>query len=278
VTRPLTGIGLGTRTDFSDRSELAVDPRLSLVYRMAEKVSLFATGYRSFRAPRLNELYRAFRLGNVLTLANPELTAERLTGVDAGAGFDADRLHARATFFFARVTNPVANVTLNVTPGLITRQRENVGALESKGLQLTASADLHRDWRLRTDYQFADSTITRFGPNPALVGNRVPQVPQHSFASSLSFQLGAWTAVVNGRLTSQQFDDDLNLFDLGGASSFDVYGSRRWNDHVETFVAAENLLDQRDLIARTPTPNLSLPFSARAGIRFTIGREPAPIH
>jgi outer membrane receptor protein involved in Fe transport len=110
------------------------------------------------------------------------------------------------------------------------------------------------------------------------VGKRVPQVPQHSFASSLTFQHGTWTAVLNGRLTSQQYDDDLNLFDLGSASSFDVYGSRRWNNHFETFVAAENILNQRDLVARTPTPNLSLPFSARAGVRITIGRESVPIH
>jgi outer membrane receptor protein involved in Fe transport len=278
VTSPANGVELITRTDFRDRNAFAVDPRLSVLYRVAGNVSLFATGYRSFRAPRLNELYRAFRLGNVLTLANADLSAERLTGVDAGAGIDAGRFHGRATFFFARVTNPIANVTLNVTPTLITRQRQNAGALDSKGIQLTASTELHKDWSFRADYQFADSTITRFEPNPALVGKRVPQVPQHSFATSLTFHRAAWTAVLNGRLTSQQYEDDLNTFDLGGASSFDVYGSRKWNDHFETFVAAENILDQRDLIARTPTPNLSLPFSARVGVRISIGRELAHIN
>ena len=277
VTQSVTGTDLGTRTGFRDRSEFAVDPRLSMVYRTTSNVSLFATGYTSFRAPRLNELYRAFRLGNVLTLANADLKAERLTGVDAGAGFDADHFHGRATFFFARVTDSIANVTLNVTPALITRQRQNAGALESRGVQLTTSMNLHRDWTLRGDYQFADSTITRFEPNPLLVGKRVPQVPRHSFTTSLAFHRARWSAVLNGRVTTQQFEDDLNLFDLGGASSFDVYGSRKWNDHFETFVAAENLLDQRDLIALTPTPNLSLPFAARAGIRITIGRERTPI-
>jgi outer membrane receptor protein involved in Fe transport len=88
------------------------------------------------------------------------------------------------------------------------------------------------------------------------------------------FQHANWTASLNGRVTSQQFDDDLNAFDLGGASSFDLYAARRWNHRFETFFSAENLLDQRDLIARTPTPNLSLPFSARFGVRITLGREP----
>jgi outer membrane receptor protein involved in Fe transport len=259
-----------------DRSENAFDPRLSVVYRPGGNVSLFATGYRSFRAPRLNELYRAFRLGNVLTLANPDLKAERLGGVDAGIGFDRDHAHLRATFFFAHVSHPVANVTLTTTPALITRQRQNAGALESKGVQLTGSVMFRRDWTWRGDYQFADSTITQFDPNPVLVGKRVPQVPKHSVATSLLFQHASWTASLSGRVTSQQFDDDLNAFDLGRASSFDLYAARRWNDHVETFFSAENLLDQRDFIARTPTPNLGLPFSARVGIRITIGREPVP--
>jgi outer membrane receptor protein involved in Fe transport len=275
-TRPLMSPALIARTEFSDRSEDAFDPRLSLVYRAGRGISLFATGYRSFRAPRLNELYRAFRLGNVLTLANPDLEAERLSGVDAEVGFDGNNAHLRATFFFAHVAHPVANVTLTTTPSLITRQRQNAGALESKGVQLTGSTVFFRDLTLRGDYQFADSTITRFDPNPLLVGKRVPQVPQHSFATSLTFQHGGWTASLNGRITSQQYDDDLNSFDLGGASSFDLYGARRWNHHLETFFSAENLLDQRDLIARTPTPNLSLPFSARVGIRITLGSEPTP--
>jgi outer membrane receptor protein involved in Fe transport len=274
-TIPLATPALTAPTNFSDRSESAFDPRLSLVYRAGGNVSLFATGYRSFRAPRLNELYRAFRLGNVLTLANPDLEAERLSGVDAGVGFDGNNAHVRATFFFAHVSHPVANVTLTTMPTLITRQRQNAGALESKGVQLTGSTVFLRDWTLRGDYQFADSTITRFDPNPVLVGKRVPQVPQHSFATSFTFQHGGWTASLNGRITSQQFDDDLNSFDLGGASSFDLYAARRWSHHLETFFSAENLLDQRDFIARTPTPNLSLPFSARVGIRITLGREPS---
>jgi outer membrane receptor protein involved in Fe transport len=273
ITIPFTMPALTVPTKFPDRSESAFDPRLSVVYRPRDTISLFLTGYRSFRAPRLNELYRAFRLGNVLTLANADLKAERLSGVDAGIGLDRRNAQLRATFFFAHVSHPVANVTLSTTPGLITRQRQNAGALESKGVQLTGSTVIRRNWTLRGDYMFADSTITQFEPNPLLVGKRVPQVPKHSFATSLMFQHANWTASLNGRVTSQQFDDDLNAFDLGGASSFDLYAARRWHDRFETFFSAENLLDQRDLIARTPTPNLSLPFSARVGIRITLGRE-----
>lgn len=262
-----------TLVPFADRHDLALDPRVSLVFHPVAPISLFATGYRSFRAPRLNELYRAFRVGNVLTLSNSALQAERLTGADAGIGGDWGGMHARATFFFERVTSPITNVTLGITPALITRQRQNVGALESRGLQTSFWTHLGRRWTVRGDYQFADARITRFAPDPTLVDKRVPQVPQHSFAGSVTYAHAGWTAVANGRYAGRQFDDDLNRFDLGSASSLDVYGARRWNHYFETYIAGENLLDSRDRIALTPTPNLSLPRTVRLGLRITLGTE-----
>jgi outer membrane receptor protein involved in Fe transport len=273
-TAPVTTPTVVTNVQFPDRSATVFDPRLSLVFRPEQHLSLFATGYRSFRAPRLNELYRAFRLGNVLTLANANLEAERLTGVDAGVGAEWDRFRARATFFFDRVEDPVANVTLSVTPALITRQRQNAGRLESRGLELSSTWQIFRPLTLRADYEFADSRIVSFDPNPQLAGKRTPQVPRHSLSSRLLFNQGKWTGALQGRFSSDQFDDDLNLFNLGGASSFDLYAGRRWTSRFETYVAAENLLDSRDLVALTPTPSVGPPFVIRGGVKITLGREP----
>jgi outer membrane receptor protein involved in Fe transport len=276
VTLPLSGSSPATQLIFPDRSSTAFDPRLSAVFHPRESISLFATGYRSFRAPRLNELYRAFRLGNVLTLANANLQAERLTGVDAGIGGEWKRAAMRTTFFFGRVEDPVANVTLTTTPALITRQRQNAGRLESRGLQLTGTWAISSALRVRGDYQFADSQIVAFGPNPQLVGKQTPQVPRHSFATSLLFDRGPWAASLQGRVSGNQFDDDLNQFALGGASSFDAYLARRWGSHFQTYFAAENILDSEDLIGRTPVPTVGLPFTFRGGIRILLGRDVKP--
>jgi outer membrane receptor protein involved in Fe transport len=274
VTAPINTLSPTVLTRFPERSDVVFDPRLSLVFHPEQHLSVFATGYRSFRGPRLNELYRAFRLGNVLTLANANLVPERLTGVDAGIGTDWDRFGIRATFFFDRVEDPVANVTLSVTPALITRQRQNAGRLESRGLELSSTWQILRSLTLRSDYEFADSRIVSFAPNPALVDKRTPQVPRHSFSSRLLFIHGKWTGSLQGRLLSDQFDDDLNLFNLGGASSLDLFASRRWTNHFETYLEAENLLDSRDLVALTPTPSVGPPFTIRGGVRITLGREP----
>ncbi len=67
------------------RTAGAVSPKLVLHLRPHEAVQLRLAGYRAFRAPTLNELYRPFQVGTVVTQANPLLDPETLWGGDAGA-------------------------------------------------------------------------------------------------------------------------------------------------------------------------------------------------
>ena len=85
-----------------------------MLYRATDRVSVWGSVSKGFRAPTLNELYRQFRVGAMLTLANEELGPERLTGVEAGVSVAAtDRVTVRGTFFNNRVKDPIANVTTN---------------------------------------------------------------------------------------------------------------------------------------------------------------------
>src|SRR5260370_15693957 len=53
--------GKTTVTNFANRSESAFSPRLSIMRTLSSNMSLSVSGYRAFRAPTLNELYRSFR-------------------------------------------------------------------------------------------------------------------------------------------------------------------------------------------------------------------------
>ena len=68
-------------------------------HRGLRQFRLRASGYRSFRAPTLNELYRDFRVGNALTQANANLRPERLVGVETGFDWIGERSHASVTLF-----------------------------------------------------------------------------------------------------------------------------------------------------------------------------------
>jgi outer membrane receptor protein involved in Fe transport len=121
---------------FPDRTYTAFSPRLSVLRSLTKNISLTASGYRAFRAPTLNELYRSFRQGNTLTLSNPALRSEQLTGGEAGVNLSGlnRKLELRGTFFWSDIVDPDENVTLTTTPTLITRERQNLGRTRSRGL------------------------------------------------------------------------------------------------------------------------------------------------
>ena len=117
-----------------------MSPRASLLFRLAPSFSLTSSAYRAFRAPTLNELYRTFRVGDVVTLANERLDAESVQGVEAGFVAGGARLSLRATAFRMHLGDTVASVTLSSAPGLITRQRQNLGSVRSQGVEVDAEA------------------------------------------------------------------------------------------------------------------------------------------
>lgn len=274
VTSPVNIPGPASATSFPDRSETAFSPRASLLYNPTEGFSLHASAYRAFRAPTLNELYRAFRVGNILTLADENLRAERLAGAEAGAGYvsRAKGFSARATFFWMEVARPVANVTLSETPSLITRQRQSLGGTRSVGVEVEADARIDDRWSLSGGYQLTDARVARFPANTALEGLRIPQVPAHTLTFRADYHTPRRYAFgLQGRFAGAQFDDDLNRFRLERFMTLDALASRKLAGGAEVFVAAENLLGTRYEVGRTPLTTLGPPLLVRLGLRLRLG-------
>lgn len=275
ATRPLVANGANSLTRFPDRSEQAFSPQLSVLYKVSERLSLNASITRAFRAPTLNELYRSFRVGNVLTLANENLRAERLTGGEAGMRIDAwtGKLFLRGNLFWTKITRPVANVTLTTTPNLITRQRQNLGRTRSAGLELDGEVRLNPFWTVSGGYLFAAATVREFPANRALERRWIPQVARHQATFQVRFSKASlFTAGIQGRFNGRQFDDDQNLFSLEQFFNLDATVSRRVSDRLEFFVAGENLTNQRYSVGRTPVRTIAPPLFVRAGFRVMLGR------
>jgi outer membrane receptor protein involved in Fe transport len=274
TTRPLATPGPPVVIKFPDRTEHSFNPRAAVVHKLTENVAVSAAVYHAFRAPTLNELYRSFRLGNILTLANQNLRAERLTGGEAGASYAGlkGRLGVRGTFFWNEIEGPIANVTLATTPALITRQRQNLGSTRSRGIDINASARITNTVTLSGGYEFVDAIVLDFPANTALVGLRVPQVPRHQFTFQARYSNPSrFTLALQGRAIGGQFDDDQNQFLLGSFFTLDGTISRRIARGVELFGAVENMFNQRYAVALTPVKNLGPPVLGRFGIRFQIG-------
>ena len=119
---------------------------------------------------------------------------------EIGADLDlGENARLRLTVFRNTVEDLVQNITRGQTgdaPGVVEpcgligpnetcRELDNVGEMQATGLELEAEFQPAPRWRLFASYLYNDTEITRAPDNPALVGNRVRQAPEHALTARL---------------------------------------------------------------------------------------------
>jgi len=259
-----------------DRAETSFSPRIGALYRVHPRLSVWGSGSGAFRAPTLNELYRQFRVGTVLTLANSALIAERLRGYETGATLTAGRgVTLRTTWFDDAIRDPVSNVTIATAGANVTQQRQNLGSTRVRGLEADADWRTGTHWRLAAAYAHMSARVTENEAVPAIVGNTLPQVPSHrgSFqASYTSARYGTFAAQVIA--TGAQYDDDRNTPGrrLPGYATLDLTASRAIWRGLNLFVAAQNVFDKQYLVGTLPT-TVGAPRFITAGITIRSPRR-----
>ena len=264
-------------TLYPNRSSSAWSPSLGMVWKPRGPVSFRASAYQSFRAPTLNELYRPFRVGNVVTNANPLLAAERYRGMQVGADV-ALPIHGllRATWFDGEVSNVITNVTVSTTPSLITRQRQNIGRIKPRGESLDAQFQPLPFLTLWGDWTHLHSVVTS-AADASLIGLQVAHVPANNFTLRALSTWRGWEVSGVERFGGAQFDDDLNLYPLPSYWTTDLFVSHRittgpaWMRGIAPYFAVENVWNRRYAVEVTPTDYLNSPRSVTAGLRIQLG-------
>jgi outer membrane receptor protein involved in Fe transport len=276
-----TAVPSGTPTGNHDpslpgREDTVVSPRVAGRYRLSDAVSVWGDIGAGFRAPTLNELYRQFRVGTVLTLANNQLGPERLVGGELGLTLmPARNLMIRTTYFHNHVKDAVSNVTIATSETTVTQQRQNLGKTRIRGLQTDAELRLGASWRVTGGYLYERAVVTEFDTNPALVGNYLPQVPRHRGSLQLAYANPRYATVgLSLQAVGMQYDDDLNIRTVPGVDEPGLPGyalvsftaTRPIGRNLEAFVAVQNLFDEQYFVGTMPT-TLGTPRLVSAGVR-----------
>jgi len=262
-----------------DTDVSVVSPRMAALYHLTDRISVWGDLGTGFRAPTLNELYRQFRVGTVLTLANERLGPERLRGGELGLTVSpVPNVTVRTTWFDNHMTNPVSNVTLTSVGANVTQQRQNLGETRIWGVQSDVAYRLGTWWRMSAGYLYNRATVEAFAANPALVGNVLPQVPTHRGSLQIAYANPRYATVAVGlQFVGRQFDDDQNSRVVPGESSpglpgytiADVTVSRRISSQVEGFVGVQNLFDREYVVGTLPT-TIGSPRLVNGGVRVRI--------
>jgi len=261
-------------TQPTQQSQTLFDPRLGLSHKFGEHWALSASGFRAFRAPTPNELYRSTQVGSQLTLPNNNLLSERATGWETGVASQRSWGVVRASYFLTQVNRPIAAFTINPNSSPILLMRENLSQIESRGISLDYElSPLH--WLIVDGgYQYAHAVVSR-GTHD--YGKWIPEVARNlatlnvrasrSRLGTLSFQ---------SRLSGRMFDDDANTYLLAGYFRLDAYASHAFHSRhlasrIDLFAAAENVTGQSIEVSKTPTTTLGQPRAARIGLTLYLG-------
>ncbi len=271
-----SGIPTANNRLLPDRSDVVVSPRAAAVYHLTDRVNVWGSLATGFRAPTLNELYRQFRVGTVLTLANDQLGPERLVGGELGVNLiPAAGVNVRATYYDNHVKNPVSNVTISAAGANVTQQRQNLGRTEVQGFQTEVEYRPASFWRFSAGYLHNRAVVREFGANPALIGNFLPQVPKNRGSVQVSYANPKYLGVaVSVQAIGRQFDDDQNQRVVPGETKpglpayalADVMITRTVSRNFDAFLGVQNLFDQQYIVGTLPT-TIGSPRLVNAGVR-----------
>jgi outer membrane receptor protein involved in Fe transport len=256
---------------------------------VSERLAARASGYRAYRSPTLNELYKPFREpGNVLTEGNADLNAERIVGIEVGADYAiGSRALVRGTVFWARIRDPIVEATVAeaggtsrviqpcgfVPAGGVCRQRRNLESLRTTGIELELQIQPAAAWTLSSSYLWNPTRIGSGSSNPELEGKHGARSPEHAFTGSLRWADPALADIsFVARWVGRRYEDDLNSLPLASFFVLDGRAERAIGARWRLFAAVENLFDNEYETSRALSGLVRVggPRLLRGGIRVAL--------
>jgi len=249
---------------FPDRSGTEWTGRAGALFHATRGVDLRVAAYTGFRLPTLNELYRPFTVFPITTQANAALKPERLRGIEAGVDLrPLPGLAIALTAFDNRLGDAIANVTIG--PNL--RRRDNVDAIEARGIEASLN------WKygavsLSASYAFSDSKVD--APGTALDGLSPAQSPRHAANATLAWApKSGWMASATLRYVGDQYEDDLQTNVLPAATVVDGVVRIPLGKGIAIIGRVENVFDA-SVVTRNQAGSIDLgtPRTLWIGFRF----------
>lgn len=264
-------------TGLSELDELFASPRVGVVRKLRHGLLLTGTGFRAFRGPTMNELYRTGQVGQQTTLANDALLAERAAGFEFGGEEVGRAGRLRATYFWTEVNRPISAVELSQTATTQLLQRQNLGQIRSGGVMVEGQTAGWRGLDASFGYQLAVATVTAFNSGSAaqanLTGKWIPEVPRESVTATANYVRPTIASLhVVASYSGREFDDAANQYVLRPYARVDVMAERQLGRGFSMYAGAQNVLNRTIDAGETPVLTLAAPRLVQGGLRYELGR------
>lgn len=240
-----------TGADFASSDGL-VSPRLGLIYKPIEPVSIYASYSLSY-LPRAGEQLSS------LNLSNQSLDPEEFRNYEVGAKWDV----ARALEFTASVYRldrgnvAVADPTNPALTHLVDGQR-------SEGVELSLAGNFTPAWSVIGAYAYQDGEIKQSLSATARAGARLAQLPEHSFSLWNKYDLTPmWGLGVGVVHRDEIFTSTDNTVTLPSFTRVDAAVFLTLSQRLRAQINVENLFDTDYYLNAHSNTNIT-PGSPRA--------------
>ena len=258
----------------ANRHDSDIDPRLSVRYAVGAGIGLRAAAYRAFRAPTLDNLYRAFSIPGGIFLGNPNLAPETLEGGEVGVDILRPALRLQVTAFANSLKNALTFSPLSsseLPPGFFFGSRVvNAARARSRGVEAEANWSAGNRLEGYLTYGFVDSKVTRNRFDPASIGKQQPGIPRHKITAGLTWSgPGGLKLTPQVRYLPRSNGDSSGRLKMDEHIVVDLAASLPVGSRLELFAQIENLFDE-DYIADNSgfsPPLRGTPLSVFAGVR-----------
>jgi outer membrane cobalamin receptor len=260
-----------------DSSEDSLDPRISMRYALTQRLALRAAVYTAFRAPNLDNLYRAFSVPQGIFYSNPALVPEKLKGGEVGFDAHAGALRLQATLYYNTIDDLITYRNLadsELPPGFFFGSRNiNAGKARAQGAELEADWAIGGPWSAAFGLTYADSQITENPLDPASVGLQVGGVPRGRANVSVSYAHSQrWRVTPQLRWIEKSYADNDHTLPVDEQTLVDLTATLAVNGKIDTYLSIENLFDAHYIADNSGfnPPLRGTPFSAYVGVRVSM--------
>ncbi|MBI0536777.1 TonB-dependent siderophore receptor [Roseomonas sp. KE2513] len=234
-----------------------VSPRIGLVYKPIEPVSLYAS-YSTSYLPRAGEQLAS------LSLTNANLRPESFTNYEIGAKWDLAQSVSLNAALFRLERNNVAVTDPNDISRLIL-----VDGTRAQGLEIGARGRVTNAWSVIGGYAYTEGEISSDQSTTIRKGNSVPYLARHTASLWNRYDFTEnWGAGLGVIAQSAYFAATDNAVRIPGFARVDAAVFWKINERWGAQVNAENLLGTRYYPVAHSNNNITpgAPFSVRAAL------------
>ena len=241
-----------------DRKDGLWSPRLGLIFKPVENLSIYASYSRSY-LPQSGDQFSG------LDVSTEALKPEKFDNYEIGAKWEpiAGLLATAAIYRLDRT-----NTRFQVSPGVF----ELTGRQRSKGIELGLERSISDDWQVSAGYAWQKAEVTDATTACTSGDCNVPLVPRHSFSLWSRYNVSKQFGIGVGAIArSKSFASIGNMVKLPGYARFDAALFYALTKDIDLQLNVENLFGADYFAAAHSDNNIApgAPTTAKAAVRFS---------